>query len=180
ASCRLVRRPSWLTTSTGPSSGTVSMCAHSSTVGAPSGPGTRAIRLPESEPVWDAVSSSSTSMPRPLSASFSASATPRSRPDGLSISQKRMNSASRRSRSSLDTAWITPRTLPLDRPALSLPARDAAVHHVDHVARAETLQKTRGYGGPLARRADDGDRPAGVEPVGQLVDVVVGGVDGAG
>ena len=51
ASWRFVSRPSWLTTSTGPSSGTVSMCAHRSTVGEPSGPGTRASRLPESEPV---------------------------------------------------------------------------------------------------------------------------------
>src|SRR5215210_4905358 len=90
-----------------------------------------------------------------------------------------MKSASSRSRSSVDAAWITPRTLPLDRPALALPARHAAVHHVDHVARAEALEDARGDGRPLPRRADDGDRPAAVEPVRQLVDVVVGGVDGA-
>ena len=92
------------TTSTGPSSGTVSMCAHSSTVGDPSGPGMRASRLPESEPVCEVVSSSSTSMPSPRRSSISACATARSRPDGLSISQRRMNSARSRSRSSLDTA----------------------------------------------------------------------------
>src|SRR5215207_10228144 len=179
ASWRFVRRPSWLTTSTGPSSGTVSMCAHSRTVGAPSGPGTRASRFPESEPVCDALSSSSTSMPSPRSSSVSACATARSRPDGLSISQRRMNSARSRSRSSLDTAWITPRTLPLDRPALSLPARDAAVHHVDHLAGAEPLQETGGDRGPLSGRADHGHRLPGLETGRRLVDVVVGRVDRA-
>src|SRR3954447_12041229 len=131
------------------------MWAHSRTVGAPSGPGTRAIRLPESEPVCEAVSSSSTSIPSPVSASLSASATPRSRPDGLSISQKRMNSASSRSRSSLDTAWITPRTLSLDRPALALPARNAPIDHVGHVGRTEALQEAGGDGGALAGGTDD-------------------------
>ena len=51
ASWRFESNPSWLTTSTGPSSGTVSMWAQSSTVGAPSGPGTRANRLPASDPL---------------------------------------------------------------------------------------------------------------------------------
>src|SRR5215208_2845686 len=180
ASWRFVRRPSWLTTSTGPSSGTVSMCAHSRTVGAPSGPGTRASRLPESEPVCDALSSSSTSMPSPRRSAVSACATARSRPDGLSISHRLMNSARSLSRSSLDTAWITPRTLPLDRPALSLPARDAAVDYVDHVAGAEPLQQARGDRGPLAGRADRGHGVPRVDLVGQLVDVVVGGVDRSG
>ena len=134
ASWRFVSRPSSLTTSTGPSSGTVSMCAHRSTVGAPSGPGTRASRLPESEPVAARCRPPPPRCPGRGDPRSAPRATARSRPDGLSISQMRMNSARSRSRSSLDTAWITPRTLPLDRPALSLPARDAAVHHVDHLA----------------------------------------------
>ena len=46
ASWRFVSRPFSLTTSTGPSSGTVSMWAHRRTVGAPSGPAMRASRLP--------------------------------------------------------------------------------------------------------------------------------------
>ena len=55
-----------------------------------------------------------------------------------------------------------------------------AVHHVDHVARAEPLQQARGDRGALPRRADHRHRPLGVELVRQLVDVVVGGVDRAG
>src|SRR5215208_6427504 len=180
ASCRFVRRPLSLTTSTGPSSGTVSMWAHRRTVGAPSGPGIRASRLPASDPVCEALSSSSTSIPSPRSSSTSASATPRSRPDGLSISQKRMNSARSRSRSSVDTAWITRRTLPLDRPALALPARHPALDDVDRAAHAEPLQQARGAGGALAGRAERGDRPLGVQLLGQLPKVVVGAVDRPG
>src|SRR6185436_10112016 len=171
---RFVRRPLSLTTSTGPSSGTVSMWAQSRTVGAPSGPRMRASRLPESDPVAPALSSSSTSIPSPRRSSTMASATPRSRPDGLSISQNRMNSASRRSRSSVDTAWITARTLSLYRPALAYPARDAAIHDVDRVRGAEPLQETRGHGGALAGRTEGGDGALQVQLVRQLANVVIG------
>src|SRR4051794_1258373 len=180
ASWRFVRRPLSLTPPTGPSSGTVSMCAHSRTVGAPSGPGTRANRFPESEPVREALSSSCTSMPSFRSSSVSASATPRSRPDGLSISQKRMNSASSRSRSSLDTPWITSRTLSLDGPALALPARNAPVDHVGHVGRTEALQEAGGDGGALAGGTDDRHLLLRIELLRQLLDVVVGRVHRAG
>ena len=126
------------------------------------GPGTAPAGCPSPSRLG-ALSSSSTSRPEPRSSSVSASAIARSRPDGLSISQKRMKSASSRSRSSVDAAWITPRTLPLDRPALALPARDAAVHHVDHVVGAEALQQARGDRRALARAADRGDGRSGVE-----------------
>src|SRR5262245_10551546 len=139
----------------------------------------RASRLPESDPVVAELSSSSTSTPSPRRSSTMASATPRSRPDGLSISQKRMNWASSRSRSSVDTAWITPRTLPLDGPALSLPAGYPAVHDVDDLPRAEALEQAGGDGRALPRGADRRDRAVGVELLRQLADVVVWDVDRA-
>src|SRR5918999_1361837 len=99
ASFRFRSRPFSRTTSTGASRGTVSRCAQSSTVRAPSGPRMRASRLPESEPVSAPVSSSSTSRPSSRRSAVTASAIARSRPEGLSISQNRTKSSSRRSRS---------------------------------------------------------------------------------
>src|SRR5687767_3414028 len=179
ASWRFGSRPFSLTTSTGPSSGTVSMCAHSSTVGASSDPGIRASTFPEPAPVAPAVSSSSTSRPSARRSAIRASAIARSLPEGLSISQYRTKSPSSRSRSSVDAAWITPRTLPLDRPAAPLPARDAAVGDVAHVLGAQPLQQARADRGALARPADHRNRPVRVQPLGDLADVVVGRVDRA-
>src|SRR5215210_1257721 len=89
-----------------------------------------------------------------------------------------MKSARSRSRSSVDAAWITPRTLPLDRPALLPPARDPTVDHVDHAAGAEALEQAGGHRRAGARSADGGDGPLGVELVRQLAEVVVGPVEG--
>ena len=87
------------TTSTGASSGTVSMCAQSRIVRAPSGPGMRASRLPASEPVSAPLPSSSTWSPSARRSAVSASAIARSERDGLSSSQSRTKSPSRRVRS---------------------------------------------------------------------------------
>ena len=86
-SLRLRRTPPSRSTSTGAASGTVSRWAQSRMVRAPSGPGTRAIRLPLSDPVAAALSSSCTSRPRSARSAATASAIGRSRVDGLSISQ---------------------------------------------------------------------------------------------
>ena len=99
AALRLAKASCSRTTSTGASSGTVSMCAQSRIVRAPSGPGMRASRLPASEPVSAPLSSSSTSSPSARRSAVSASAIARSRRDGLSISQSRTKSPSRRVRS---------------------------------------------------------------------------------
>src|SRR4051794_15624918 len=62
-------------------------------VRAPSGPGMRASRLPESEPVSRRLSSSSTSSPSSRSSAASQSATGRSCREGLSISQSATKSS---------------------------------------------------------------------------------------
>src|ERR687898_509435 len=67
---------------------------------------------------------------------------------------------------------------PLDRPAAALPQRDAAVHDVDGPSGAVAQEQAGGDRGALSRRADDRDRPLGVDALGNSVDVVVGHVDG--
>ena len=93
ASLALESTPSWRWTSTAASSGTVSMCAQSSTVRASSGPARRASTLPASEPVAGPLSSSSTSSPSSRSSDVTVSAMARSAPDGLSISHNRTKSS---------------------------------------------------------------------------------------
>ena len=140
------------------------------------GPGMRASRLPESDPV-----AARCRPPRPrcraradssVSASRHRALAPRraldlavadefgEQPLALLAGQRR---GSRR------------RTLPLDRPALALPARDAAVHHVDHLARAEPLAAGSRA---IAARCPDAQITAtgrsASSSVRQLVDVVVG------
>ena len=99
ASWRFRSTPFSCTTSTGAASGTVSRWAQSRIVGAASGASMRASRLPHSEPVSAALSSSSTSSPSASSSARTAFAIAPSRLDGLSISHRRMKSASSRSRS---------------------------------------------------------------------------------
>ena len=67
-----------------------------------------------------------------------------------------------------------------DGPTSLLPGADAAVGNVDDVTGPVAQQQRGGDGGTLTRRADDGDRADGVDPVGDRDDVVVGRVDRTG
>ena len=60
------------------------------------------------------------------------------------------------------------------------PRADAAVDHVEDLARAEALHQAGADRRALAGRADHRDRPQRVELVRQRVDVVVGREDRAG
>ncbi len=55
--------------------------------------------------------------------------------------------------------------------------RHSAVHDVEHLTRPVAAQQAGGRGRPLARAADHGNRPIGVDPVRDVVDGVVGSVD---
>ena len=151
ASWRLVSRPFSLTTSTGPSSGTVSMCAQSRIVGAPSGPGMRASTLPAVRPGG-----------RPRVVLL------RLEPEAAQVLDQGVRHRALASRRALDLAEpdeVGEQPLALlrgggvdhareryrRRPALALPARDAAVHDVDHVVGAESLQQARADRGRAAR-----------------------------
>src|SRR5450759_4072487 len=68
----------------------------------------------------------------------------------------------------------------VDRPALPLPARHATFHDVNYLLSAVALQQAGGDGGALPGPADHRDRPAGVDVVRNVADVVIGLVDGAG
>src|SRR3954468_13663960 len=70
--------------------------------------------------------------------------------------------------------------LALERPAGARPGADAAVGHVDRLARAVAQQQRGGELGALAGRADRRHRPGEVHAPRWLAQLVVGDVDGAG
>src|SRR5205807_474831 len=67
----------------------------------------------------------------------------------------------------------------LERPAVALPLRDAALDDVDHVVDPLALQEAGADRGALTRRADDGHRTLAIQAVGELAQVVVGAVQRA-
>jgi len=76
-------------------------------VRAPAGPSIRAITLPAFAPVSAALASSCGSSPAARSSSSRTSTISRSRPEGLSISQRRTKSRRRRSFSALEARGAT-------------------------------------------------------------------------
>src|SRR6201995_1177673 len=68
----------------------------------------------------------------------------------------------------------------LDGPPVARPLRHAAVDHVEHLARAVAREQRGANARALAGGADHGHRRLGVQPLRELVQVVVRGEERAG